>query len=103
IFVKPIFVAFPNTTIGSTSTVGLEVRNTGTSQLIGTVNTPPAPFGLIGSGNFNLAPKTSTTITLTFTPTSTTPTTKEDAVVSNSAQHSTFDIRLQGTGIAPPP
>jgi hypothetical protein len=39
---------FPNTALGSTSTFRLVVGNAGTSQLIGTVNTPPKPFRLSG-------------------------------------------------------
>jgi hypothetical protein len=96
---RPQTPVFPNTAIGSISTFKLVVGNAGNSQLIGTVSTPPAPFGLRGSGSFNLAPKTSTAITLTFTPTSATTTTKAAAVESNSVQHSNFDIRLQGTGV----
>ena len=94
----PTNIVFPNTVIGSTSTATLKIRNTGSSQLIGAVNTPSAPFGLSGSGSFSLAPKTQTTITLTFTPGSATTSHKGDTVVSNSGHHSNEHIVLQGTG-----
>ena len=100
IVVKPVSVAFPDTVIGSTSNATVEVRNVGTAQLIGTVNTPKAPFGLTGSGSFSLEPKSSTTITLTFTPTSTKGISKADTVVSNSVLYSNEHIALHGIGKA---
>ncbi len=101
ITVKPTLVQFPNTTIGTTSTTNLVVSNSGTSQLIGQVNSLPAPFGLSGSGSFNLAPGAQATITLTFTPTSTTSITKEDKVTSN-AINAGVQIELHGKGTAAP-
>ena len=106
IFVKPALIGFPPTAIGSTSTAKLLVRNSGTGQLIGTVNTAPTIhhiFGLSGSGSFVLAPQTETTITLTFTPTSTTTSRKLGTVLSNSVNFSIIKLGLQGTGTPPPP
>ena len=97
--VMPEFITFPDTVIGNTSTVALKVRNFGTSQLIGTVYRPAAPFGLSGSGSFNLAPGIHTTFTLTFTPTSTGPTRMVvDPVDSNSVRHDHQRIALRGIG-----
>ena len=50
IFLQPRSIVFPATAPGSTSTVELLVRNTGTATLTGTVSTPPAPFGISGPG-----------------------------------------------------
>ena len=103
IAVKPAnVITFPNTAIGSTSTAILVVKNTGTGQLTGIVNNPPAPFGLSGSGSFQLASNAQTTITLTFTPTSTKLSSKMATIVSNSAQHSTLILTQQATGTAAP-
>ena len=98
ISVKPTNIIFPNTVVGSTSTAALLVQNRGIGQLVGTVNTPSAPFGLSGSGGFNLAPKAQATITLTFTPTTATLSHSTDTVVSNSGQNSTVNLKVQGTG-----
>jgi uncharacterized repeat protein (TIGR03803 family) len=99
IVVSPTTLLFPKTAIGSTSTAGLVVRNSGTGQLIGTVHTPPAPFGLNGSGRFNLAPNGQTTITLTFSPTSTGIFRNVDTV---AGPNSIVQFKLQGTGSAVP-
>ena len=95
---RPRIVQFPNTTIGSTSTAFLQIKNGGSANLIGTVNAPPAPFGLSGSGSFNLAPNAVVKIKLTFTPTASTTLLKGDNIVSNSAVRSTLPFGLQGTG-----
>jgi hypothetical protein len=80
-----------------TSTASFVVKSIGTIQLLGTVNSPAAPFGLSGSGSFNLAPKTETSIRLTFTPTSTTQALGADRVVSsNAVDHSIVRIKLRG-------
>jgi len=92
-------IVFTDTVIGTTSTFKLGLENTGTVRLTGTVNTPPAPFGLRGSGSFSLAPGTQTSVTLTFTPTASTLSTAADTVVSNSVLHSTVKLNLQGTGM----
>jgi hypothetical protein len=98
IILKPKEIVFPNTAIGSTSTAKLLVRNTGTAPLIGAVNTPPAPFGLSGSGSFHLAPNTHTIIKLTFTPTSKHQVHRIDTVASNAANHSTVHLELESKG-----
>jgi uncharacterized repeat protein (TIGR03803 family) len=89
-------IEFPNTALGSTSTFQLVVRNTGTSQLTGTVNPPPAPFDLSGSGSFNLAPQMQTTINMTFTPTAATRVHRTDTVVSSSQHNGTVNLDLGG-------
>lgn len=96
--VKPTQVSFPNTAIGSTSTAQVGVANTGNGQLIVTVDIPAAPFGLSSLEDFVLAPKTRTTITLTFTPTSATTASQSSLVVSNAAHRSTAQLALQGAG-----
>jgi len=98
ILIKPENIDCPNTAIGSTSTAEVRVTNTGTGLLIGTVNTPSAPFGLRGSGSFNLSRKTEATITLTFSPTSTTHLGRSATVQSNAVNHSTVQLTLQGSG-----
>jgi uncharacterized repeat protein (TIGR03803 family) len=100
IIVKPLNNVFPDTKVGSTSTASVAVKNVGTALLVGAVNTPSAPFGLSGSGRFNLGPNAQATITLTFKPTSTTLAHHFDAVVSNAViNHGHVQIiRLQGTG-----
>ena len=95
-------VAFPKTAVGKTSSFQLAIRNTGKGQLTGTVAPPPAPFGLKGSGSFNLAPRTQTTVTLTFTPTVSTRVHRADTVTSSSHHHSTVKLHLCGIGIPVP-
>ena len=96
-------IVFPATALGSTSTAKLMVQNIGAAQLIGTVNIPPAPFGIRGPSSFSLAPTAGTTITLTFTPAALRPSSKIDNVVSNAVKHPVADLELQGTGTAPSP
>ena len=98
IILKTPRIAFPNTAVGQTSSYKLAIRNSGTGQLTGTVNPPPAPFALSGSGSFNLAPRTGTTITLTFTPALATGAHRSDTIVSSSAKQSTVNLDLRGLG-----
>jgi len=96
---RPRIVQFPNTAIGSSSTAILQIENSGTANLIGSVNPPPAPFGLSGSGSFNLPPNGRVMIKLTFTPTASTTLLKGDNIASNSVVLSTLPFGLQGTGM----
>lgn len=98
IVLKSPGIAFPNTAVGQTSSFKLAIRNTGTGTLTGTVNPPPAPFALNGSGSFTLAPHTGTTITLTFTPTLATRFHRTDTVASNSKNNSAVNLNLRGIG-----
>ena len=92
---------FPKTAVGAASSVQLAIRNTGKGQLTGSVAAPPAPFGIDGSGSFNLAPHTQTTITLTFNPTAPTRVHRLDPITSNSVKHASINLDLRGIGAAP--
>lgn len=93
---------FPTTAVGGASSIKLAIRNTGKGQLTGSIATPPAPFGLQGSGSFNLAPRTETKVTLTFTPSAPTRAHRLAAVTSNSVKDANINLDLRGIGIAPP-
>jgi hypothetical protein len=91
-------VVFPNTVVGKTSTAVLKIKNQGSGNLIGSVTAPPAPFGISGSGSFNLASGAIAAITLTYSPLAVRTTTKPGTIMSNSLSNNPTPFKLQGTG-----
>jgi hypothetical protein len=80
------------------------VKNTGADDLTGLAvtktGTNAGEFTVSAPGVTTLAPDTSTTFTVTFTPGADGPRTAAIRIASNDADENPFDINLTGTGVA---
>jgi len=100
-------LAFGSSEVGSPVVKTLTVRNTGTVNLTGLAvsrsgaNASEFALGVLGSTT--LAPGTSTTFTVIFTPTAAGARSAALQIASNDADENPFDINLSGTGIAVDP
>ena len=99
-------LAFGSSDVGTLTTKTVTIRNTGNANLTGLAvsrsgaNASEFALGVLGSTT--LAPGTSTTFTVIFTPTAAGARSAALQIASNDATENPFDITLSGTGEIPP-
>lgn len=105
IALDPASLAFGNVTVGGTGTMTTQVRNTGTATLnvtgIARCSGTSAEFAWSPAAPLTVAPGESTTLTVTYTPTSAGADTGCLSLASNAATSPT-ELQLSGTGTAAP-
>jgi uncharacterized delta-60 repeat protein len=98
-------VSLPTTSVGSSSAATtFTIRNTGTSELSGISITKDGSHAgdfSISTPSASIAPGSSATFTVTFSPTSSGARTAALHIVSNDADENPFDISLTATGNGP--
>ena len=81
-----------------TNSLPLKVKNTGKFNLRVNIGTLTAPFGVSGSGTFDIPKGGSQPATVTFRPDATGPASQTLSVTSNDPKHPSKKIKVSGVG-----
>jgi hypothetical protein len=91
-------LGFGKVKVNSTTSIPLKVKNAGKFNLQVTIGTLDPPFGVNGSGTFDIAKGHSTTATVTFQPLATGAVSQTLKVNSDDPKHPEKDIKVSGVG-----
>ncbi len=91
-------LSFGNVNIGSSGQQTLRIGNTGNATLSVTAISAAAPFSSSSTGPLSINPGDSTTVTITFSPTSAV-TASETLTITHDASGSPSSVSLSGTGV----
>ena len=93
-------ISFGNIVVNSTSTRGLTITNSGTSDLIISGIATTTDYQWSNCGNTTLAPSNTCQVTVSFTPT-TTGTVSGSVTITDNASDSPQVVNLSGNGVSP--
>ena len=89
---------FGKVTVNSTKGLELNVKNSGKFDLQVTIPTLAPPFGVNGSGTFDIPKGGQQPVTVTFKPEATGPASDTLTVTSDDPKHPMKKIKVSGTG-----
>ena len=89
---------FGKVTVSLTKSLPLKVKNSGRFNLRVNIGTLAPPFGVNGSGTFDIPKGGHQTATVTFRPDATGPASDTLTVTSNDPKHPSKKIKVSGAG-----
>jgi len=89
---------FGKVKVGSTSSLPLKVKNSGKFNLQVNIGTLAPPFGVDGSGTFDIPKGGHQPLTVTFKPDATGPASDTLTVTSDDPKHPIKKIKVNGVG-----